>query len=336
MFRQMWKQFDLNGDGVIDEYEFLHVLRKLNPSWTEEQAQQLMKAYDGDGNGYLEYSEFFNWLFDEGRWYKKESKSKKGKTYYVNADTGATSWTWPPYSDGKTRSSLQAVLVAMDKDGDGTVTPTEFIGAMMALDKDGDGVIQRSELPETTGAYQKGLFDLIDTESSVVFLATGADDEAHSLNGPYHEAGMYNGRNLYKNKTGGIIRWEVGAQGDWSVQNVGVSGQPKWVAYLDGQHHYFRDFRDIAVTGEDQAARSLMPPVSMWESVQHELRYATRRDGVVHDKYSADFSLSLYKMSAASGGDGLLSVKELTQAFAKFDKDRNGDLSCAELKEMAQ
>lgn len=327
----MWKMFDLNGDGVVDEYEFSTLLRKLNPHWTEADAQRLFMAYDADGDGKLDYTEFFYWLFDDGRWYKKESKSKPGRVYYVNADTKQTSLKWPPYSNDKSRGRIKATLLNMDSNGDGVITPTEFIGALMALDTSGDKVLQRNEFPEC--AYQKSLFDIIDTESSFKFVATSATGDASKLNGPYYEAGYYNSKIIYRNRAGGVIRWECGAEGDWCFQNIGMSGQPKWVALLDDNPQYFRDFRDVADDGQP----GRYPPKRRWESVKVDALLPRRRlpDGSqdIHHKQPCEFQLQ--ECAPIQSGDGLITVKEIAKSFQRFDLDRSGDISSSELHEMS-
>eukprot|EP00930_Biecheleria_cincta_P061995 TRINITY_DN47515_c0_g1_i1.p1 TRINITY_DN47515_c0_g1~~TRINITY_DN47515_c0_g1_i1.p1 ORF type:complete len:379 (-),score=46.81 TRINITY_DN47515_c0_g1_i1:177-1313(-) len=310
MFRKMWKMFDLNGDGVVDEYEFLTVLRQMNPHWTETDAQRLLRAYDSDGDGKLDYQDFFYWLFDEGRWYKKESKSKPGCVYYVNADTKQTSLKWPPYSDSKSQGRAKAMLLNMDSNADGVVTPTEFIGALMALDTNGDKVLQRSEFPVCT--YQKDLFDVIDDESSFKYIATGAAGAASKLNGAFHEAGFYNTKLMYKNRAGGVIRWECGADGDWCFQNVGIFGQPKWVALLDGNPHYFRDFRDSVAP---QPGRH--PPLTGWESVKVDATLPRRilPDGFQESHYKQTVDFELQEFAPIQSGDGLITVKEIADSF---------------------
>jgi len=311
-FRKMCKLFDLNGDGVIDSHEFVTLLTELNKDWTEATAYQLLKAYDKDGDGKLSHQEFFNWLFDEGRWYRKESRSNPGCFYYVNADTHEKSWSWPPYTDGRGAS---ARLEDMDVDGDGVITPTEFIGAMLALDKDGDGTIKRSEIP-CAGAASDDLFQSMDTEAVAWFIGTGAESEP-KLNSAYQQAGLHNARPFYLNKHGAKICYES-LPADWGFKHLPTKGLPKWTVSLGKERHYFIHALDKA---------SPYPPVgSPWKTVQYERR---------GPRCTGEFMLQKHMNNGPSAGDGALTVQEMAEAFAKLDQDGSGSVDMKELEKLS-
>jgi len=57
---------DENGDGVLDEHEFLRYLTtQTHRRLTEQEARDIFKQFDKDGNGYIDYSELMA-LHDSG------------------------------------------------------------------------------------------------------------------------------------------------------------------------------------------------------------------------------------------------------------------------------
>lgn len=57
---------DTNGDGLLDEQEFLRYLTSLtHRNLSEQDARDLLKEFDADGNGYLDYMELMT-LHDSG------------------------------------------------------------------------------------------------------------------------------------------------------------------------------------------------------------------------------------------------------------------------------
>ena len=55
-------QFDLNGDGLISEDEFVQAYKKLfpaeNETAAEERAREIFKNADADGNGSIDFTEW--------------------------------------------------------------------------------------------------------------------------------------------------------------------------------------------------------------------------------------------------------------------------------------
>eukprot|EP00928_Gymnodinium_smaydae_P043741 TRINITY_DN29254_c0_g1_i1.p1 TRINITY_DN29254_c0_g1~~TRINITY_DN29254_c0_g1_i1.p1 ORF type:complete len:348 (+),score=103.23 TRINITY_DN29254_c0_g1_i1:148-1191(+) len=59
------RQFDLNGDGVIERKELKQVLRKLNPDmWTEKELNRLFRYLDANEDDQIDFDEFVKWCFD--------------------------------------------------------------------------------------------------------------------------------------------------------------------------------------------------------------------------------------------------------------------------------
>lgn len=60
----VFRQYDDNGDGVIDAFELAEVLGHLDSKWSsEERVNLLFDALDSDDNGCIEMDEFVEWVF---------------------------------------------------------------------------------------------------------------------------------------------------------------------------------------------------------------------------------------------------------------------------------
>eukprot|EP00747_Dinoflagellata_sp_TGD_P075075 gnl/TRDRNA2_/TRDRNA2_158584_c0_seq2.p1 gnl/TRDRNA2_/TRDRNA2_158584_c0~~gnl/TRDRNA2_/TRDRNA2_158584_c0_seq2.p1 ORF type:complete len:272 (+),score=59.03 gnl/TRDRNA2_/TRDRNA2_158584_c0_seq2:36-851(+) len=61
---EVFRQFDLRGDGVIRRRELAEVLQTLGgQAWTPELIDRVMEAVDKNGDGMLQYEEFVDWIF---------------------------------------------------------------------------------------------------------------------------------------------------------------------------------------------------------------------------------------------------------------------------------
>ena len=61
---EVWAVFqaaDADGGGTVDQGEIGTMCKKLGVRLTEEEPTAAMKAMDRDGNGMIEYDEFYNW-----------------------------------------------------------------------------------------------------------------------------------------------------------------------------------------------------------------------------------------------------------------------------------
>jgi len=63
----LFKEFDQNGDGVIQYEELVQLLQRLDAtSWTEERINQLLLAADINRDGQIQFDEFLTWVFGKG------------------------------------------------------------------------------------------------------------------------------------------------------------------------------------------------------------------------------------------------------------------------------
>ncbi|WP_055547506.1 EF-hand domain-containing protein [Streptomyces sp. NBRC 110028] len=58
--RKAFERYDLNGDGLITAAEYKSVMAQLgDPYVTETVAQAVINAHDGNGDGLLDFDEFW-------------------------------------------------------------------------------------------------------------------------------------------------------------------------------------------------------------------------------------------------------------------------------------
>jgi len=60
---KMFRQFDVNGDGVIDRNELGHVLTSTEKSWSPDRLDRLFRVVDMNQDGFIDYEEFLIWVF---------------------------------------------------------------------------------------------------------------------------------------------------------------------------------------------------------------------------------------------------------------------------------
>ena len=56
--KDFFREFDKDGNGVIDREEFRAVMKQQGAEVTDKELTQLMKMADIDGNGKIDYEEF--------------------------------------------------------------------------------------------------------------------------------------------------------------------------------------------------------------------------------------------------------------------------------------
>ena len=172
----LFRRFDVDGSGKIDNKEFRKAMQALELAWPVEDMDLLYRSVDRDGSGSIEYKEL-NKLLRQGADVQLDAALKPGAVEIMKKQTSPKrTRNQAPSGPMKavTIEGLRAALTAnstrvidtfriLDKDGDGTITKAEFGAALPLLgfdasrtdltdelfkmfDSDGGGTIRFDEL----------------------------------------------------------------------------------------------------------------------------------------------------------------------------------------------
>lgn len=61
---QLFEQYDIDGDGLVDLYEFLHIVRGLGEDPSQEVLTLEFAAIDTNEDGVVDFDEFSSWWRD--------------------------------------------------------------------------------------------------------------------------------------------------------------------------------------------------------------------------------------------------------------------------------
>ncbi|RWR80977.1 calmodulin-like protein 11 isoform X2 [Cinnamomum micranthum f. kanehirae] len=112
-YRAAFQLFDRNNDGRISFEELEQVIRSLGRNPQQQEIRDMITEFDADGNGTIEYEEFYNFMTRE----MEESEAEE---------------------------ALRAAFNAMDSDGDGFITESELRQVMINLHAGlGDGEVEQ-------------------------------------------------------------------------------------------------------------------------------------------------------------------------------------------------
>ena len=236
----MFKEVDVDGNGLLDPEELKQLTSKLGLDLTEDQVTKVMAEIDADGSGEVDFEEFFDWYVDQ--------KDKKGGLLDSAGEglkgffTGMSSATNTPTKEQRRielHEEARAVFDSIDQDGNGELDLQELkelaeaLGvklddasaqeAMATMDADGSGEVDFDEFIEwfvENKDKKGGLFGGLKT-SSGLFGGAGS-----KLEGGYATEGA---------TVGGvtphtcILQWRVGGQSasppiEFQVQQGGMLG----------------------------------------------------------------------------------------------------------------
>jgi len=71
--REAFKVFDGDGNGFINRMELRHVMMNLGEKITEEECDAMVEEADIDGDGSINYEEFYGMMTSAGRYCKADS-----------------------------------------------------------------------------------------------------------------------------------------------------------------------------------------------------------------------------------------------------------------------
>merc|ERR1712110_670902 len=63
LVQHAFRQWDINGDGVITQPELHRTMQRLDSRFTAGEVRRLFSAADANGDGAIDHQEFVQWLF---------------------------------------------------------------------------------------------------------------------------------------------------------------------------------------------------------------------------------------------------------------------------------
>jgi len=182
----VFKMFDKNKNGKITRKELAEVLQYLDPrTWTPEAVETLLRGMDRNGDGELQFTEFWSWVCGHGESASTNNAAREAlldkaveQEKAIRAVTKVKREKWEARKAEKDRLAAEAARKEAERAQGMRVSRNEFIEKGVAIglnrevasnlfskgDEDNDGEIDREEL-QWLGAGQaasvsqiKGLF----------------------------------------------------------------------------------------------------------------------------------------------------------------------------------
>eukprot|EP00258_Populus_trichocarpa_P023159 XP_024439178.1 calmodulin-like protein 11 isoform X2 [Populus trichocarpa] len=126
-FQEAFCLSDKDGDGRITFEELATVIKSLDHGATEEELRHMIREVDVDGNGTIEFGEFWNLM---ARKIKENDADDELKEAFKVFDKDQDGYISP---NEVTDKELELMIQVADLDGDGQVNYEEFMRMMLAI-----------------------------------------------------------------------------------------------------------------------------------------------------------------------------------------------------------
>ncbi|KMS99714.1 hypothetical protein BVRB_1g021460 [Beta vulgaris subsp. vulgaris] len=133
---QVFKKFDVNGDGKISSSELGSMMGSLGQQVTEEELQTMIKEVDADGDGFIDFNEFIT-LNTKGIDSDEVLHNLKEAFSIYDADGNGKitadelQMVMKSLGDDFSIGECKKMINGVDRDGDGTINFDEFKAMMM-------------------------------------------------------------------------------------------------------------------------------------------------------------------------------------------------------------
>jgi len=136
MFRDIFNMYDKDGNNSIDSGELKLILEELGYECTEDDVSQVIKKFDTDQTGTIDFNEFLcligDWMSNDENQIRDafEVFDKEGNGYLSLEQLKRALTT---YGEAFTDTEAEEFFSEIDIDGDGTITADEFIQYIKGL-----------------------------------------------------------------------------------------------------------------------------------------------------------------------------------------------------------
>ena len=155
LFREIFSEFDKDGDGTLDTKYVGTIMRSLGQSPTESELRDIIVEVDADNSGYMDFSEFLtvmaNHIKDE-----TDTKDDICTAFKVFDDTGKGTISvsdmrsvLTTMGDALTADEIDEMIKAADNNHSGQINYEEFVSKMM-----GDKTEKKLDVAENPPAQQ--------------------------------------------------------------------------------------------------------------------------------------------------------------------------------------
>ncbi|XVF43566.1 hypothetical protein PTKIN_Ptkin02bG0050100 [Pterospermum kingtungense] len=134
---QVFKKFDVNGDGKISASELGSIMGSLGQQPSEEEIQKMIKEFDADGDGFINFNEFVELNTKEVDSDEALANLKDAFSVYDIDGNGSISAeelheVLKSLGDECSIAECRKMISGVDHDGDGMIDFEEFKHMMMA------------------------------------------------------------------------------------------------------------------------------------------------------------------------------------------------------------
>ena len=136
-FKAAFELFDKDRDGAINNKELGTVMRILGQNPSEEELKQMIKEIDLDGNGVIDFNEFLYLMVKKMNGNDTEEELLEAfKVFDRDGDGYVTSHelrsVMTSLCEGTTQEEVEEMIKEADIDGDGQVDYQEFVKMMIS------------------------------------------------------------------------------------------------------------------------------------------------------------------------------------------------------------
>ena len=137
-FREAFSYFDKDGDGQITVSELETVMLSLGMLPTEQDAIEIIKEMDSDGNGVIDFAEFLTLMDRKTMFWDGDEDIKEAFRLFDKDGNGFISATelykvMVSLGEEVTENEVEAMIKEADLDGDGQINYQEFVTIMTSI-----------------------------------------------------------------------------------------------------------------------------------------------------------------------------------------------------------
>jgi calmodulin len=135
--KEAFQVFDKDNDGMITTKELATVMRSLGQNPTEQEIQEIIKMYDKDESGTIDFNEFFNLIQQKMKDSEQEEELIEAFKVFDREGSGIISrgeleHVMMSVSEKISKEEIDELITLADTDNDGFINYEEFVKMMLA------------------------------------------------------------------------------------------------------------------------------------------------------------------------------------------------------------